>query len=84
MFIEAFSAISAHTRTILDLTGIAFMDSSGLYVILRAQRDATQHGTVLVVVPSSTVTRLFELAGVDRIITTHPTVHDALTTAHAG
>jgi anti-anti-sigma factor len=83
-FIEAFDAIPAHTRTILDLTGITFMDSSGLHAMLRIQSDATGHGRMLVVVPSSIVARLFEISGADRMITTRATVLDALTVAHAG
>lgn len=51
-------------RLLIDLSGLEFMDSSGLAVIVRAQRTARDHGHTLALRPGpSQVQRLFELTG---------------------
>lgn len=52
---------------VLDMSGVTFMDSSGLKAMLVATRDLGA-GLAVVVTPGSSVERLVELAGVsDRI-----------------
>jgi anti-anti-sigma factor len=49
---------------VLELTGVEFMDSSGLEVLLRCHRSAERSGTGLVLRrPSHRVVRLLELSG---------------------
>ena len=51
---------------ILDLSGLTFMDSTGIRVILRAEQHARMHGAELVVVrPPDAVMRVLELVGLD-------------------
>lgn len=51
-------------RLLIDLSGLEFMDSSGLAVMVRAQRDASENGHRLALRPGPTqVQRLFELTG---------------------
>jgi anti-anti-sigma factor len=50
---------------LLDLTGVDFMDSSALAVLLTAATDA-EPGRPLVVRPSAFVGRLLRLTGIDR------------------
>jgi anti-sigma B factor antagonist len=52
-------------RIVLELSGLTFMDSAGLTVIVEAERRAGERGRSLVMRgPSRQVTRLLELAGV--------------------
>jgi anti-anti-sigma factor len=51
-------------RLLIDLSGLEFMDSSGLAVMVRAQRSARENGRHLALRPGPTqVQRLFELTG---------------------
>jgi anti-anti-sigma factor len=62
-------ADSEHRRVLIDLTGVEFMDSTGLGSIIRAVRAADANGHRLAVRRGSPqVQRLFELTGlVDRL-----------------
>lgn len=51
---------------VLDLSGLTFMDSTGIRVILQAEQYARMHDAELVVVrPSDAVMRVLELVGLD-------------------
>lgn len=76
---EALRRVPAGIPIIVDLTGITFMDSSGLHVILHVQRDAHDSGVPFIVVPSPEVARLFDFAGVQAVTRMSPTLADALT-----
>ena len=57
-------------RLTLDLSGVTFMDSSGIAVLLRAQRQMEQLGGSLRVTAIPTQPRrVLDAAGVGRIIT---------------
>jgi anti-anti-sigma factor len=52
-------------RLVIDLSGLRFMDSTGLASIVQAQRRAQASGRELVLRrPTSQVRRLFELTGI--------------------
>lgn len=52
-------------RTVLDMAGVAFVDSSGLRVLIQAHQAAGEAGRTLVLTnPSDAVTRLLEISGV--------------------
>jgi stage II sporulation protein AA (anti-sigma F factor antagonist) len=57
------------SKTILDLGGLTFMDSSGIAVVLRAKRRMEALGGVLVVasIPRQAA-KVLEAAGVDRYV----------------
>jgi anti-sigma B factor antagonist len=65
------SAIDAAAPSVrLDLSGVEFVDSSGLRVLIDAhQRLADQGGGLTIVQPSPAVTRLFEISGVTDYLT---------------
>jgi anti-sigma B factor antagonist len=53
-------------RLVLDLSGLTFMDSTGIRMILQAGEYARRHGAGLVVVrPPDKVMRVLELVGLD-------------------
>jgi anti-sigma B factor antagonist len=55
---------------IVDLTGTAFIDSSGLAALILAMKRARGRGGQLVVVDGrGSVSRTFQVAGVDQILT---------------
>ena len=60
----------AGTTVSLDLSGIEFVDSSGLRVLIdEHQRLADAGGALTIVSPSAVVTRLFEISGVSDYLT---------------
>ena len=53
------------THLMVDLAGLAFIDSTGLRVLLQANTRAQEHGHELTLRPASeTVQRVFEVTGV--------------------
>jgi anti-anti-sigma factor len=63
---EHFAAIDeqAPARVIVDLAGLAFIDSSGLRMLLLADARAREHGYELVLLPGrEPVQRVFEMTG---------------------
>lgn len=63
---------------VLDLTGVSFVDSSGLGAILgRYRQFAGQGGRVLVVGLQPSVRRLFELSGLFRVMEAAATYEEA-------
>jgi anti-sigma B factor antagonist len=53
---------------VLDLTGIRFMDSTGLHAVIMAATSAESVGMRFTVAPSRPVERLLEMAGVRDIV----------------
>ena len=64
---------------IADLTGITFLDSSGLGVLVQAHRTATERDTRLLVVASTPVRKLLQLTGLDTVLDSY----DELSVAEA-
>ena len=55
---------------VIDLSGLSFMDSSGMGVIAAAQARAVEAGRRIVIVrPPYSVRRAFELSGFDEVVT---------------
>ena len=56
-----------NTDVVVDLTGVSFMDSTGLGVLVGAhKRLDLLGGSLLVVSPDETIKRVFELVGLSR------------------
>ena len=69
------------SRTIIEMSGTPFMDSSGLASIIEAAARARDvDGTVCIAAPSGRVTRVLEITGVDTLID----VFDSLESAKLG
>ena len=61
---------AAPALLVIDLSGLSFMDSSGMGVIAAAQARAVEAGRRIVLVrPPYTVRRAFELSGFDDVVT---------------
>lgn len=67
------------SRTVADLTGVAFMDSSGINALIAAYRTAAAtEGWLRVAGAQAPVQRLLELVGLDLLIPCYPTADAAL------
>ncbi|MDH6697370.1 STAS domain-containing protein [Streptomyces griseoviridis] len=66
-------------RTVADLSGVTFMDSSGINILIAAHRAAVQsEGWLRVVGAQPSVLRVLELVGLDLVIPCFPTLAQAL------
>lgn len=63
---------------VIDLSGLRFMDSTALHVILRANRELGRHGCVLTLAaPREPVAKVLRLTATDRLIPVYPSVSEA-------
>jgi anti-sigma B factor antagonist len=70
---------------VLDLSGLSFMDSTGMSVLLNARRRLTRQGRrMLVVCPSGPVMRVLELTSLVDTLHVHPTREAALGSLNGG
>jgi anti-anti-sigma factor len=72
---------AAHGRgaMVADMSATQFCDSAGLHVLVRAHKRAqAEGGELLLVVPATTVLRIFAITGIDRMIPNFPSLEDAL------
>ncbi|MFE2492272.1 STAS domain-containing protein [Streptomyces mirabilis] len=68
-------------RIVADLSGVTFMDSSGINVFINAHhRVSKAQGWLRIADAQESVARLLHLVGIDQIIDCHPTVEQALNT----
>jgi anti-anti-sigma factor len=66
-------------RLVVDMTRTQFCDSSGLHTLIAAHKRAQSEGReVLLVIPSTTVLRVFALTGIDHVIPNFTTLAEAL------
>ena len=72
-------------KVVIDLTGVTFIDSMMLGVLLSATRRARPNGTELrIVVDDPHVRRIFELTLLDHVMKLYPSVEIALSSSSAG
>ena len=72
--------VAKEPRTlIIDLSGLRFMDSSALHVILRANRAMDRQGGVVALAgPRDPVAKMLRLTAADQLIPVFPTVSEAV------
>ncbi|NEA48322.1 STAS domain-containing protein [Streptomyces sp. SID10815] len=64
---------------LLDLTGVPFMDSSGMNIILRAYQEVRDRpGSVHIIAPTPAVRRILDLTGVSITVPVSETTDEAL------
>ncbi|WP_030230410.1 MULTISPECIES: STAS domain-containing protein [unclassified Streptomyces] len=67
-------------RTVVDLSGVTFMDSSGINVFIAAHQQVSDAGGwVRIAGAQQSVLRVLQLVGVDTLISCHATTEQALT-----
>jgi anti-anti-sigma factor len=71
---------------VVDLTGVRFIDSAGIHVMVRARESAHAAGRrfELVVPPESNVDRVLEITGLSEHLETHASREAALAAVAAG
>lgn len=75
----ALSMMEDRSRVVLDLTGVRFVDSSGLGALISCLRQANgAKGDFRLCEMSSTVRALFELMRMHRVFSIHETRADAV------
>jgi anti-anti-sigma factor len=73
------AAANGHGTLVVDMTQTQFCDSSGLHTLIAAHKRAEAEGhEVRLVIPSSTVLRVFALTGMDRVIPSFTSLAQAL------
>ena len=66
-------------RLVVNLGGVAFMDSSGLSVLVAGMKGAREAGGEMAIACSSeAILKIFAITGLDRLISIHPTVTEAV------
>lgn len=66
-------------KVILNFSGVNFMDSSGIGAVLGRYKKLSNKGGVLCITePNKNVNRIFELAGLYKIIKNYNTVDEAV------
>lgn len=70
---------------VADMSQTTFCDSAGVTALVRAFRRANENGTKFrLATTSSSVLRVLEITGVDRLIDVYPTVSEALGSPKSG
>ncbi|WP_265558973.1 STAS domain-containing protein [Streptomyces hygroscopicus] len=68
-------------RTVIDLSAVTFMDSSGINTLITAHRAAQGDlGWLRLVGPTEPVRRVMQIVGLDTVIACYPTLREALST----
>jgi len=68
-------------RTVVDLSGVTFMDSSGVSVFISAYQSMSDaQGWLRIAGAQESVLRILQIVGMDTLISCHPTVQQALRT----
>ena len=71
--------IQNHTRVVLDLSGVKFIDSSGLGALISCLRSLNgRHGDFRLCEMSRTVRALFELMRMHRVFSIHASCEEAV------
>lgn len=64
-----FATIANDRRLVVDLTGVSFMDSTALGLLVRMVREAPERSAeVRVVLPRGAARRIFEITTLDRVL----------------
>ncbi|MEU2062724.1 STAS domain-containing protein [Streptomyces sp. NPDC013455] len=66
-------------RTVADLSGVPFMDSSGINVLITAHQAHTGGGWLRLAGVRRPVLRTLEIVGLTPLLACYPSVRDALT-----
>lgn len=78
-FEEALATAPTATHVVIDLTGCTFLDSSGVRAVIQTVHEVSEGGQrVDVVAASAAILRVLEITGVNRMVSIHLSLEDAL------
>lgn len=78
--IDAAFEKAACRHIVLDMSGISFMDSSGIGMIIgRYKKTETRGGKLVLTGMNAEISRLFEISGLSKIVSREDTVEAAFT-----
>jgi anti-sigma B factor antagonist len=64
---------------LLDLSGLSFLDSTGLSALLAIHREAkARDAQAAIIAPSDNALRVLEMLGVEQVLNIHDTIEDAV------
>lgn len=67
------------TDLVVDLSGLSFMDSTGLGALIKTLKSAQQaDGRLAAVVSGDKILKVFQITGLDKVITIHSSLDEAL------
>jgi len=69
---------AGQSQIVLDLSGVDFIDSSGLGALVSCLKRLGPRGSLAVAGATGAVSRLFTLTRMDRVFALHPTVDSAV------
>jgi anti-sigma B factor antagonist len=65
-------------RVVVDLSGVSFMDSTGLGLLIKALKWTREHGGALrIVANTDRVLKVFRVTGLDSVLSLHATLDEA-------
>ena len=77
--------LAHHYALVIDMTGVGFLDSSGLGVLVSAlRRIRSVGGDLKLVIDSDTIRKLMRLTALDLVFDISPTLAEATATPPAG
>ncbi len=69
---------AGRSRLVLDFSGVSFIDSTALGVLISLKRNLAWPEMMAIAAPSQEVIKLLELTGIARVFSLHPTVEAAV------
>ncbi|WP_328876981.1 STAS domain-containing protein [Streptomyces sp. NBC_00299] len=68
-------------RVVADMSGVSFMDSTGINIVITVHRDLAEAGGLLrLAAPTGPVLHTIRLVGIDTVIDCHDTLRQGLST----
>ena len=71
--------VAGQVNLVLDLTGVTFLDSTGLGALIGTRRRVHAfHGSLGLVIPDESVMKVFTITGLEKVFAIHRTLDAAL------
>jgi anti-sigma B factor antagonist len=71
--------VAGQVDLVLDLSGVTFVDSTGLGALIGTRRRVHAfHGSLTLVIPDESVMKVFTITGLEKVFTIHDTLEAAL------
>lgn len=66
-------------RLVVDLSGVSFLDSTGLGLLVKALKWTREHdGALRIVVSAERILKVFRVTGLDTVMKIYPTLDEAV------